>query len=89
VDRGKKAQLGSISSTGGAGAIRVVKAFGREAHEQDRFVRQSSQGIGALIRVSLAQSFFSSRRADHRFRDSIRSFHGRATCPDVDLGELL
>lgn len=42
------------------GAIRVVKAFGREAHEQDRFVRQSSQGIGALIRVSLAQSFFSS-----------------------------
>jgi len=41
------------------------QAFGREAHEQDRFVRQSSQGIGALIRVSLAQSFQLSRRADH------------------------
>ena len=41
------------------GAIRVVKAFGREAHEQDRFIRHSSEGIGALMRVSLAQSFFS------------------------------
>ncbi|MBD1810655.1 ABC transporter ATP-binding protein/permease [Microcoleus vaginatus DQ-U2] len=41
------------------GAIRVVKAFGREAHEQDRFIDHYSKSIWALIRVSLAQSFFS------------------------------
>jgi ATP-binding cassette subfamily B protein len=36
-----------------------VKAFGREEHEQDRFMRHYSKSIWALIRVSLAQSFFS------------------------------
>ncbi|MEG5038482.1 MULTISPECIES: ABC transporter ATP-binding protein [unclassified Microcoleus] len=41
------------------GAIRVVKAFGREDHEQDRFIDHYSKSIWALIRVSLAQSFFS------------------------------
>lgn len=41
------------------GAIRVVKAFGRETHEQDRFMHHYSKSIWALIRVSLAQSFFS------------------------------
>ncbi|HAA26467.1 MAG TPA: ABC transporter ATP-binding protein [Cyanobacteria bacterium UBA8553] len=41
------------------GAIRVVKAFGRETHEQDRFIDHYSKSIWALIRVSLAQSFFS------------------------------
>ncbi len=31
--------------------IRVVKAFGREDHEQNRFVRHSSKAVRALIRV--------------------------------------
>jgi ATP-binding cassette, subfamily B, bacterial len=41
------------------GAIRVVKAFGREVHEQDRFMRHSSKSIWALLRASVAQSCFS------------------------------
>lgn len=37
-------------------ALRVVKAFGREDHEQERFVGQSSAGMGARIRLALVES---------------------------------
>jgi ATP-binding cassette subfamily B protein len=39
-------------------ALRVVKAFGREEHEQERFVAQSSAGMGARIRLACAESAF-------------------------------
>src|SRR5262249_42357000 len=39
-------------------ALRVVKAFGREEHEQERFVAQSSAGMGARIRLAFAESAF-------------------------------
>lgn len=37
-------------------AVRVVKAFSREDHEQDRFVRNSSKAVWGLIRVVFIQS---------------------------------
>jgi ATP-binding cassette subfamily B protein len=37
-------------------ALRVVKAFGREDHEQERFVGLSSAGMGARIRLALVES---------------------------------
>ena len=39
-------------------AFRVVKAFGREDWEQDRFVAQSQVGVRARIRLSLAEGTF-------------------------------
>ena len=39
-------------------ALRVVKAFGREDHEQERFVAQSTAGMGARIRLAIAESAF-------------------------------
>ena len=39
-------------------ALRVVKAFGREGHEQERFVAQSSAGMGARMRLAFAESAF-------------------------------
>ena len=39
-------------------ALRVVKAFGREDHEQERFVAQSTAGMGARIRLAFAESAF-------------------------------
>ena len=39
-------------------AFRVVKAFGREDREQDRFVAQSLVGVRARIRLSLAEGTF-------------------------------
>ena len=39
-------------------ALRVVKAFGREGHEQERFVVQSSAGMGARMRLAFAESAF-------------------------------
>jgi ATP-binding cassette subfamily B protein len=39
-------------------ALRVVKAFGREDHEQERFVAQSTAGTGARIRLAFAESAF-------------------------------
>ena len=36
-------------------AVRVVKAFGQEEREQERFVRRSTKGLRARIRVSLAE----------------------------------
>jgi ATP-binding cassette, subfamily B, bacterial len=37
-------------------ALRVVKAFGREEHEQERFVGLSSTGMGARIRLAFVES---------------------------------
>jgi ATP-binding cassette, subfamily B, bacterial len=37
-------------------ALRVVKAFGREEHEQERFVGLSSAGMGARIRLAFVES---------------------------------
>ena len=39
-------------------AVRVVKAFGKEDHEQQRFVRHSSEGTKARIRLALFQGGF-------------------------------
>ena len=39
-------------------ALRVVKAFGREDHEQERFVYQSHAGMGARIRLAFAEGAF-------------------------------
>jgi ATP-binding cassette subfamily B protein len=36
-------------------ALRVVKAFGREEHERDRYVRQSAKGMQARLRLALAE----------------------------------
>jgi ATP-binding cassette subfamily B protein len=36
-------------------AVRVVKAFGQEDRERERFVRRSSEGMWARIRLSLAE----------------------------------
>ena len=40
------------------GAVRVVKAFGREDHEHQRFVRGSSERLAAQVRVAFVQSGF-------------------------------
>lgn len=39
-------------------ALRVVKAFGREEREQQRFVRQSGEGAQARVRLTLAEGVF-------------------------------
>ena len=39
-------------------ALRVVKAFGREDHEQERFIAQSTASMGARIRLALVESAF-------------------------------
>ena len=39
-------------------AVRVVKAFGREDSEQQRFVRHSSAGLQARVRLALAEGGF-------------------------------
>jgi ATP-binding cassette subfamily B protein len=39
-------------------AIRVVKAFGREADEEERFVNQSSKNVQETIRLSFAEGRF-------------------------------
>jgi ATP-binding cassette subfamily B protein len=36
-------------------AVRVVKAFGQEDRERERFVRRSNEGVQARVRVSLAE----------------------------------
>jgi len=40
------------------GAVRVVKAFGREAHEQRRYVERSSQRTQARVRLAVFQGGF-------------------------------
>src|SRR5438094_963170 len=37
------------------GALRVVKAFGQETRETDRFVRRSTEGVTARIRLALME----------------------------------
>jgi ATP-binding cassette subfamily B protein len=39
-------------------AVRVVRAFGQEEREQDRFVRHSSEGVWARIRIAFAEGGF-------------------------------
>ncbi len=39
-------------------AVRVVKAFGREDTEQDRFVRHSGEGLRARVRLAFAEGAF-------------------------------
>jgi ATP-binding cassette subfamily B protein len=40
-------------------AIRVVKAFGQEEHEEQRFLRQSGHGVFARLRLAMAEGSFS------------------------------
>jgi ATP-binding cassette subfamily B protein len=40
-------------------ALRVVKAFSQEEREQQRFVRRSSEGVRARIRLAVAEGAFS------------------------------
>jgi ATP-binding cassette, subfamily B, bacterial len=40
------------------GALRVVKAFGQEDREQERFVRHSSQGVRARVRLAFLEGAF-------------------------------
>jgi len=40
------------------GALRVVKAFGRESYEQTRFARRSADGLQARIRYEAAEGVF-------------------------------
>src|SRR2546425_1447485 len=37
------------------GALRVVKAFGQEARETERFVRRSTEGVVARLRLALME----------------------------------
>src|SRR5207245_2327027 len=37
------------------GALRVVKAFGQEAHETGRFLHRSREGVAARIRLALLE----------------------------------
>ena len=39
-------------------AVRVVKAFGREAHEQERYLRSAQEGIKVRLGVDLSQGIF-------------------------------
>src|SRR5438552_998237 len=40
------------------GAARVVKAFGQEAREDERFARKSNEGMGARLKLVLAERSF-------------------------------
>jgi ATP-binding cassette subfamily B protein len=40
-------------------ALRVIKAFGRETHEQLRYIRSSSEGMRARLRLGLAEASYS------------------------------
>jgi ATP-binding cassette subfamily B protein len=40
------------------GALRIVKAFGQEDRESDRFVRRSTDGVRGRIRLALAEGHF-------------------------------
>src|SRR5262249_18580161 len=61
---GKYGQVNKIESSAmrvvqeTLGAIRVVKAFGREELENARFVRYSSTGLRAHVRVAFAEGTF-------------------------------
>jgi ATP-binding cassette subfamily B protein len=51
VKKLESAALAVVQET--LGALRIVKAFGQEVHETDRFVRRSSEGVAARIRLAL------------------------------------
>jgi ATP-binding cassette subfamily B protein len=42
----------------GLNAFRVVKAYGREAHESERFVDHSARGVRARVRLAAAENAF-------------------------------
>jgi ATP-binding cassette subfamily B protein len=55
----KKLESSALSVVGEVlGALRVVKAFGQENREQERFVRHSHDGLYARLRLLLAESIF-------------------------------
>lgn len=56
----KKLESGAMSVVQEAlSAVRVVQAFGREEHEEQRFVRRFHEGMWARIRYTLATSRYS------------------------------
>jgi ATP-binding cassette subfamily B protein len=56
----KKLESGAMSVVQEAlSAVRVVQAFGREEHEEQRFVRRFREGMWARIRYTLASSRYS------------------------------
>jgi ATP-binding cassette subfamily B protein len=56
----KKLESGAMSVVQEAlSAVRVVQAFGREEHEEQRFVRRFQEGMWARIRYTLASSRYS------------------------------
>jgi ATP-binding cassette subfamily B protein len=62
--RGQSKELKKIESTAMSvvqevmSSMRVVKAFGQEEREQDRFVNHSTAGLRARLRVTLAMGVF-------------------------------
>ena len=56
----KKLESGAMSVVQEAlSAVRVVQAFGREEHEEQRFVRRFQEGMWARVRYTLATSRYS------------------------------
>jgi ATP-binding cassette, subfamily B, bacterial len=49
----EKVTLSVIQET--LGAIRIVKAFGREDHEQERFINRSNEDVRAKLRLALEE----------------------------------
>jgi ATP-binding cassette subfamily B protein len=56
VKRLESSALSVVQET--LGALRVVKAFGQEEREQERFVGRSSEGMKARVRVALIDASF-------------------------------
>jgi ATP-binding cassette, subfamily B, bacterial len=56
VKRLESSALGVVQEV--LAAVRVVKAFGQEEREEERFIRRSSAGMWARIRYALAQGVF-------------------------------
>lgn len=54
----EKSALGVVQEV--LGALRVVKAFGREEDEQHRFVRRSVEGLRARVRLAWSEGKFNS-----------------------------
>ena len=53
VKKLEKSAMGVVQEV--LGALRVVKAFGKEDHERHRFVRRSFEGMRARLRLALAE----------------------------------
>jgi len=53
VKKLEKSALGVVQEV--LGALRVVKAFGKEEHERHRFVRRSFEGMRARLKLALAE----------------------------------